>query len=93
MAAINGVPAYSYFFANTAQGPTTIKTGSGMLRQVSIGLTGASWQVQLQDGSSGPTMIIAGPGPAQFMNLDMEFVNGLVMTTTGTPGNVSISYT
>jgi hypothetical protein len=94
MSAYNGVPAYQYFHQN-ANGGVNVKTGQGFLRGVFVGTPGASWLITIQDGQGGPVVMVITPTvPVAFPNLDLELLNGLSVTTSGTtPGDVTISFT
>lgn len=97
MSEVNSVQArqkWKYSHITTAT-TTVIKTGSGVLHTITVGTGGASSVATVYDNTAGSGTVIAVLSTAAqaSLTLDVGFSTGLtVVTATGTPADITISY-
>jgi hypothetical protein len=84
-AAFNGVPAAEYTHFAGAGGPTTIKSGMGLLHTVTVNTPIAAGTVTIADGSNTIAIITVPAAAANPFELtfDAVFFTSLVVTITG----------
>jgi hypothetical protein len=81
-----------------ASATTTVKTGAGFLRAITVNAPGTSWTLQVFDNVAGSGTAIAGSTaftcPAAGSNLyyGVHFSNGLTIVTSGTAGSITVAY-
>ena len=89
------MPNYTKITSSTT---TVVKTTPGLLRKVIVSGPGTTWTIQIFDNTAGSGTAIFGatavtiPAAGTILTFDVNFNIGLTVVTSGTAGEITVTW-